>query len=113
MDIATKLQATHKINMPGAVLLALLERMMEEVIKIERLLTLLKESDNLHFYTSKAPKEAIEELQKDLEATTAMGVVLFKEAIDLFGEEFINDFVEGKEVIPPVPVHLNASSTLN
>jgi hypothetical protein len=105
MDIATKLQATHKINMPGAVLLALLERMMEEVIKIERILTLLKGSD--------APKEAIEELQKDLEATTAMGVVLFKEAIDLFGEEFINDFVEGKEVIPPVPVHLNASSTLN
>jgi hypothetical protein len=105
MDIATKLQATHKINMPGAVLLALLERMMEEVIKIERLLTLLKGGD--------APKEAIEELQKDLEATTAMGVVLFKEAIDLFGEEFINDFVEGKEVIPPVPVHLNASSTLN
>jgi len=105
MDIATKLQATHKINMPGAVLLALLERMMEEVIKIERLLTLLKGSD--------APKDAIEELQKDLEATTAMGVVLFKEAIDLFGEEFINDFVEGKEVIPPVPVHLNASSTLN
>jgi hypothetical protein len=105
MDIATKLQATHKINMPGAVLLALLERMMEEVIKIERILTLLNGSD--------APKEAIEELQKDLEATTAMGVVLFKEAIDLFGEEFINDFVEGKEVIPPVPVHLNASSTLN
>ncbi len=105
MDIATKLQATHKINMPGAVLLALLERMMEEVIKIERILTLLKGSD--------APKDAIEELQKDLEATTAMGVVLFKEAIDLFGEEFINDFVEGKEVIPPVPVHLNASSTLN
>jgi len=105
MDIATKLQATHKINMPGAVLLALLERMMEEVIKIERILTLLKGSD--------APKEAIEELQKDLEATTAMGVVLFKEAIDLFGEEFINDFVEGKEVIPPVPVYVNASSTLN
>lgn len=105
MDIATKLQATHKINMPGAVLLALLERMMEEVIKIERLLTLLKGGD--------APKEAIEELQKDLEATTAMGVVLFKEAIDLFGEEFINDFVEGKAVIPPVPVHVNASSTLN
>jgi hypothetical protein len=105
MDIATKLQATHKINMPGAVLLALLERMMEEVIKIERILTLLKGSD--------APKDAIEELQKDLEATTAMGVVLFKEAIDLFGEEFINDFVEGKDVVPPVPVHVNASSTLN
>jgi hypothetical protein len=105
MDIATKLQATHKINMPGAVLLALLERMMEEVIKIERLITLLNGSNT--------PKEAIEDLQKDLEATTAMGVVLFKEAIDLFGEEFINDFVEGKEVIPPVPAHLNASSTLN
>lgn len=105
MDIETKLQATHKINMPGAVLLALLERMMEEVIKLERLITMLK--------STTAPKEAIEELQKDLEAATAMGVVLFKEATDIFGEEFINDFIEGKAVIPPVPVHVNASSTLN
>jgi hypothetical protein len=105
MDIATKLQATHRINMPGAVLLALLERMMEEVIKIERLITMLKGTT--------APKEAIQDLEKDLEATTAMGVVLFKEATELFGEKFINDFIEGKDVIPPVPVHLNASSTLN
>lgn len=105
MDIATKLQATHKINMPGAVLLALLERMMEEVIKIERLITLLK--------STTAPKEAIQDLEKDLEVTTAMGVVLFKEATELFGEKFINDFIEGKDVIPPVPMHVNASSTLN
>lgn len=105
MDITTKLQMTHKINMPGAVLLALLERMMEEVIKIERLLVLLKQGN--------APKEAIEDLEKDLEATTAMGVVLFKEATDLFGEQFINDFIEGKDVVPPPPVHVNASSTLN
>jgi hypothetical protein len=105
MDIATKLQVTHKINMPGAVLLALLERMMEDVIKFERLMTLFKNSD--------APKDAIRDLEKDLEAATAMGVVLFKEATELFGEEFINDFVEGKAVIPPVPVHVNASSTLN
>lgn len=105
MDITTKLQMTHKINMPGAVLLALLERMMEEVIKIERLITMLK--------STTAPKEAIQELEKDLEVTTAMGVVLFKEATELFGEKFINDFIEGKEVIPPVPMHVNASSTLN
>lgn len=105
MDITTKLQMTHKINMPGAVLLALLERMMEEVIKIERLLVLLKQGN--------APKEAIEDLEKDLDTTTAMGVVLFKEATDLFGEQFINDFIEGKDVVPVPPVHLNASSTLN
>jgi hypothetical protein len=105
MDIETKLQATHKINMPGAVLLALMERMMEDVIKFERLMKLFKDSD--------APKDAIQDLEKDLEAATAMGVVLFKEATELFGEKFINDFIEGRDVIPPVPVNLNTSSTLN
>ena len=105
MDIATKLQATHKINMPGAVLLALMERMMEDVIKFERLMTLFKNSD--------APKDAIRDLEKDLEAATAMGVVLFKEAIDLFGEEFINDFIEGKDVVPKAPASFNTSTAIN
>jgi len=105
MDITTKLQMTHKIDMPGAVLLGLLERMMGDVIKFERLMTLFKDSD--------APKDAIQDLEKDLEAATAMGLVLFKEATLLFGEEFISDFAEGKDVVPPMPVHLNASSSIN
>ena len=102
MEIQTKLAANHKIEIPGCVMLAIVEKSMEEILKYKKISKLAKEAN--------APRDMIEEIGLGLNAWHTIGLWMFARATEIFGSEFMDDFAAGKDVVPEPPDSLGSTS---
>jgi hypothetical protein len=104
-DITKKLSDTHTVELPGAVLLALMERMMDEIVRTGKVSQAM---------TAKGlDEESKSDLALSLNASYVIGVLLFKEARRVFGDQFIDDFCSGKDVVPEPPNVFAGSTSIN
>ena len=102
-EVAKKLMDIHNVELPGAVLLAIMDKMMNEIVDgMEREKAAAKKGLN---------NSILEEIEKNLNADYTIGLVIFAEARKVFGDQFIDDYCEGKDVIPPPPAVGSSSAT--
>lgn len=104
-DVTKKLADTHVVELPGAVLLALMERMMDEVVKSGELSRLMKAKG--------LSDEDMSDIAMSANASYVIGIVLFREAKKIFGDQFIDDFCSGKDVVPEPPSIFAGSTSIN
>lgn len=104
-DIKSKMAGMHMVELPGAVLLALVERTMQKIVEDMR--------DVKQARKAKVSSNILAEMSMSLNAHYTIGMCLFAEARRIFGEKFIADFCEGKDVIPEAPTVAPPSGSIN
>lgn len=104
-DVTKKLADTHVVELPGAVLLALMERMMDEVVRSGKLSQLMKAKG--------CSEEDRSDIALSANASYVIGVILFREARKVFGDKFIDDFCAGEDVVPEPPNVFAGSTSIN
>lgn len=102
-DISKKLMDVHSVQMPGAVLLAIMDKMMSDIIDGMKRNEIAKKKG--------LKDSAIEEMERDLNADYTIGLFIFGEARKIFGEEFVDDYCKGEDVLPPPPAVGSSSAT--
>lgn len=102
MKIQAKMAASHKIEIPGCVMLAIVEKSISEIIECKKMAKLAKEAN--------APRDMIEDINLGLNAWHTIGLWMFARATEIFGSEFMNDFAAGKDVVPEPPGSLGSTS---
>ena len=102
-DVSRKLMAVHSVEMPGAMLLAIMDKMMNEIVDSMKRSKVAKKKG--------LSDASIEEMEMDLNADYTIGLIIFAEARKIFGDKFIEDYCEGKDVLPPPPAVGSSSAT--
>lgn len=102
MEIQAKMTASHKIEIPGCVMLAIVEKSMSEIIGCKKMAKLAKEAG--------ASRDVIEDINLSLNAWHTIGLWMFARATEVFGSEFMGDFAAGKDVVPEPPDSMGSTS---